>query len=145
MIGYRKALLVLLALVISVGTANAQRRPKDKILDRNVFIVRMELQSKKKKNEEGVFDDEISFRSGKMGSIQMMRKLSFQRGEYAIYDIERGSPHSIIKFNGINRNEKGFSLKWKGEVIGRKIEGTAIVSKNGKIKKEYTFSGEQEE
>ena len=141
----KKTILVLLLLfAVSAITVTAQRRPKDKILDRKVFVVTMELQVKKKKKKTlEPFETELSFRSNRMVAKHMQKPEAggFQAGEYAIYEKEQVLDEQRITFQGINKNRKAMSLKWKGIVFGGQIEGTATVSKKGKIKQEFVFKG----
>ena len=135
-------LLIFLAATVSVS---GQRRPKDRILDRKVFTITMELQSTKKKKKKAPepIESELSFRSNKIGDTYMRHpdNWGFQKGEYAIYEKEEVLDEVRYKFEGINKNSKGMSLKWKGSVFGGQIEGSATVSKKGKVKAEYTFIG----
>jgi hypothetical protein len=137
----RGLLLMAISLLCVINTF-AQRRPKDKLLDRKVFVVIMEEQTDKKKKEEP-FEEELSFRTNKMSTRQMRTpdRGSFQMGEYAISKVEKLMEDAVYHFQAINRNPKGMSLKWEGRVLGNQIEGKATVSKKGKIKEEYTFSG----
>lgn len=137
----RKVAVVAFMLVL-VQVAFAQKRPKDKLLDRKVFVVTMEEVSDKKKKEEP-FEEELSFRTNKMSTIQMRSadRGGFMMGEYAISKVEKLGEDVVYQFQAINKNQKGMSLKWEGKVLVNQIEGKATVSKNGKIKEEYTFSG----
>ena len=69
----------------------------------------------------------------------------FQMGEYVISEKEEVLGEEVYHFQAINKNAKGMSLKWEGKVFGGQIEGTAIVSKKGKIKEEYAFVGTMKE
>lgn len=144
---YFRAFSTLVFVAIFVLPTFAQRRPKDKILDRKVFVVTMELQVEKERKKEEPFEEQLRFRSNKMTSMQMRRSDNggFQMGEYVINEKQELMGEKIYHFEAINKNSKGMSLKWEGKVFGTQIEGTAIVSKKGKIKEEYTFSGEQKE
>lgn len=132
-------------MVISLlwSSAYAQRRPKDRILDRKVFLVTMELQVEKERQKEEPFEEQLSFRSNKMTSRQMRMsdKGGFQMGEYVISETQELMGEEVYHFQAINKNSKAMSLKWEGKVFGNQIEGTAIVSKKGKIKETYAFSG----
>lgn len=132
------------AICMMTLSATAQRKAKDRYLDRKVFVVMMEEQSDKRKQPEP-FEDEITFRSNKMGSRQMQRDEGFQSGEYIVHDRDTVLEETQFKFEGINKNSKDMSLKWEGSVYGAQIEGTAIISKNGKIKQEFEFTGELKE
>ena len=138
--------VLLFGFVLIASQALAQRRPKDKILDRLAFVVTMEHQSDRKKTLEP-FEEELSFRSNRMSSKHMRSQAGggFMLGDYAISKVEKVMDENVIHFQAINRNQKGMSLKWEGKVFGKQIEGTAIVSKNGKIKQEFTFAGARKE
>ena len=135
----RVALFLSLILISSSSFSQSRRPPKDKHLDKKSFYT--ELTEVKKKKSVTV-EDEISFRSGKMGSKFMQYDQGFYKGEYAIIDKTDIDGDLILNFQAINRNSKGQSLKWEGRIFGSRVEGTAIVSKNGKIKKHYEFVGE---
>lgn len=143
---YFKTLFTVVPMLLMAVSTYAQKRPKDKLLDRAKFVVTMTNQSDKKKTEEP-FEEELSFRNNRMSSRQMRTpdRGSFQMGEYAISKVEKIMDEAVYHFQAINRNPKGMSLKWEGKVMGTQIEGKATVSKKGKIKEEYTFSGEMKE
>lgn len=134
-------------IAISVIPSLAQRRPKDQILDRKVFVVTMELQEEKERKKEEPFEEQLTFKSNKMTAIEMRKpdRGGFQMGEYVISEKEELMNEKIYHFQAINKNAKSMSLKWEGKVFGSQIEGTAIVSKKGKIKEEYVFTGELKE
>ena len=140
-------LYVAMVMIFLVHSSFAQRRPKDRILDRKVFVIEMELQAEKERNKEEPFEEELSFRNNKMSSKQMrMSDMGgFQMGEYVISEKEEVLGEEVYHFQAINKNAKGMSLKWEGKVFGGQIEGTAIVSKKGKIKEEYAFVGTMKE
>lgn len=132
---------VLLVMVVHCGAQN-KKPPKDKLLDKKTFYTVIIDAGKKKADS---IEDEVSFRSGKMGSKLMQSAEGFLKGDYAIVDKHDVDGDEILDFQGINTNSKGQSLKWEGKVFGSAIEGTATVSKNGKVKREYRFSGELKE
>lgn len=142
----RVTLLSYLIFLCAFSSAYSQRRPKDKILDKKEFKIMMEHQEGKEKKRKEPFEDELSFRSNKAWSraMQGADNGSFLRGAYAVKKEEVMGEH-IYHFQIINKNSKGMSLKWEGKVFGDQIEGTAIVSKKGKIKEEYTFKGSLED
>ena len=141
---YFKIFSVITFIALFGFSSFAQRRPKDKILDRKVFVVTMELQVEKERKKEEPFEEQLTFRSNKMTSMQMRRSDNggYQMGEYVISETEEIMGEEIYHFQAINKNSKGMSLKWEGKVFGKQIEGTATVSKKGKIKEEYAFKGE---
>lgn len=138
--------IVLVALFLWFSSLDcvAQRRPKDKILDKKVFVINLEpVTEKKKKKIEEPIETELSFRSNRVVARHMQGPDAggFQAGDYVIYEKELVLDEKRYKFEGINKNAKGMSLKWKGSVFGGQIEGTAVISKKGKVKKEYSFKG----
>jgi hypothetical protein len=137
-----KAILIII-LVSAFNLSFGQRRPKDKILDRKVFVIHLKEVVKKKKKDEEPIESELSFRSNKLVSRYMQSSDGggFQAGEYVIYDKEDILGEKRYKFEGINKNSKGVSLKWKGSVFGGQIKGTVRISKKGKVRREYTFTG----
>lgn len=141
---YFKIVTVVVFIALFALPALAQRRPKDKILDRKVFVVTMELQVEKERKKEEPFEEQLTFKSNKMTSLLMRRPDNggFQMGEYVVNKKEEVMGENIYHFQAINKNAKAMSLKWEGKVLGDQIEGTAIVSKKGKIKEEYVFTGE---
>ena len=143
---YLRVLSVAAIMSILVVSAQAQKRPKDKLLDRAKFVVTMSDQSDKKKTQEP-FEEELSFRNNRMSTKQMrtLDRGSFQMGDYAISKVEKVMDDAVYHFQAINRNPKGMSLKWEGKVLGSRIEGKATVSKKGKVKEVYSFSGEKKE
>lgn len=143
---YIRTSVVVLLLAIFALPSFAQRRPKDKLLDRITFVVIMDDQSDKNKKVES-FEEELSFRNNRMSTRQMQTpdRGSFQMGDYAISKVEKIMDDAVYHFQAINRSPKGISLKWEGKVLGSRIEGKATVSKKGKIKEEYSFSGEKKE
>ena len=122
--------------------SQSKKPPKDRILDKKTFFTELVDIGKKK---AVAMEDEISFRSGKMVSKLMQQEEGFLTGDYAIVDKHDVDGDEILDFQGINTNAKGQSLKWVGKVFGSAIEGTATVSKNGNVKREYQFSGELKE
>ena len=138
---FRWFALLVLILLLSFDSGYSQKRPKDRILDKKEFAIKLELQEDKKKKQEPI-EDELSFRSNKAWSQHMQSQANggFLRGDYAVKK-EEVLGEKVYVFQIINKNSKGMSLKWEGKVFGDQIEGIATVSKNGKIKEEYAFSG----
>lgn len=128
--------------VLVSNAALAQKVAKDRILDRKTFKVELILVDAKKK-QEGVIEEELSFRSGKLSTLKLKSTDlgGFMAGDYQIYETVDMMDEKLYRFEAINKNAKDMSLKFVGTVFGEKIEGTATVSKNGKVKEKYTFSG----
>ena len=134
-----RTIIIVLLVLCSSGVFAQKRPPKDKLLDKKTFWTTVTLKAKKKMVS---FEDEMSFRSGKMGSRILQTEDGFVKGDYVVTETLEMDGDLVIKFQGINKNSKGMSLKWEGTVFGGSIEGKAFVSKKGKIKKEYFFVGE---
>lgn len=128
---------------LSTAVSLAQKRPKDRYLDRQDFVVTILDISDRKRVDEPVEDDQLHFRSNRMYSDHF-QKTGFLRGAYAVKK-EAFSGEEVLQFEAINKNSKGWSLKWEGTVFADQIEGTAIISKNGKVKQSFSFSGELDE
>jgi hypothetical protein len=99
-------------------------------------------QEEKERKRKEPFEDELSFRSNQAWSkvMQGADNGRFLRGVYAVKKEEVMGEY-IYHFQIINKNSKGMSLKWEGKVFGDQIEGSATISKKGKVKEEYTFTG----
>lgn len=140
--GFRTFFLIGIILLVGAEPSHSQTRPKDKLLDKKEFSILMEHQEEKENKRQEPFEDELSFRPNKAWSKVMQGADSgrFLRGDYAVRKEEVMGEY-IYHFQIINKNAKGMSLKWEGKVFGDEIEGTAIISKKGKVKDEYTFSG----
>ena len=137
-----KALFVsVLVTLLAAHHSIAQSRTKDRILDKKQFTISLMLKDDKRDAESII--DQLNFRSNKAWSdhLQSLSNGGFLRGDYAILSKEEVLGEYVYHFQIINKNAKGMSLKWDGRYFGGQVEGTAIISKRGKIKDEYTFSG----
>lgn len=135
--------IISMTLVLFVSTASwAQKVAKDRILDRKTFKVTLQVVDAKKK-QESVIEEEFSFRSNKLSTLKLKSSDmgGFMAGDYQIYETVEMMDERLYRFEAINKNAKDMSLKFVGSVFGDKIEGTATVSKNGKVKEQYTFTG----
>lgn len=142
MIAGQRSLLPFVLFLFLSAFSFAQRPPKDKILDKKTFTIIMRQKEENEKKRKEPFDDELNFRSNKAWSKVMQGSDNgmFLRGDYVV-SKEEVLGESVYRFQIINKNAKGMSLKWEGKVFGDQIEGTAIISKKGNVKDEYTFSG----
>lgn len=116
----------------------AQKKAKDKVLVNKVFIVEMAETTGKKVGKKAA--DEISFKSEKLNSKFMTKETGFPAALYTVSDVDSSTTPPTITF--ISEGElNGENIKWQGTVTGNDIEGTAIISKKGKTKKEYAYTG----
>ncbi|TAL59714.1 MAG: hypothetical protein EPN85_08795 [Bacteroidetes bacterium] len=118
--------------------ASAQKKAKDKVLVNKVFVIEMtETTSKKVGKKE---NDEISFKSEKLNSKWMTSNNHFPAAPYTV-EVDSSSTPWTVTFTSEGKNTDGEDIKWEGTVTGEEIDGTATLSKKGKTKKEYAYTG----
>ena len=105
-----------------------------KYLENKVFVIGM--------NESGKKDvpDELTFRGFKLKSNLMTSKYGFQPGAYTFEADSSDVENPYFTFEAISTLEKE-EVKYTGIITGDEIEGTASISKGGKVKKEFNFAG----
>jgi hypothetical protein len=137
------SLAVLMIAFFTVHTdAIAQKKEKDKFLANKVYTIDLtETGGKKTPKPES---DEISFKGDKMNSKYMSTEYKFAAAAYTV-TVDSSSASKEITFSCLGKNPDGEEIKWDGTITDDAIEGTAVISKKGKTKKEYTFSGTQKE
>jgi len=133
---------VLLMAVITYMTSSLlfaqkgkEKVEKDKELDKKVFLIDLTETGKKKGKAE---QDELSFSNNKFKS-KVMAEDKFAADIYTV-TVDSSSGEKVVSFESTLKNE-GEELLWNGTIKGEEIEGTAVLSKKGKTKKEYEFSG----
>lgn len=136
----KKVIQFCIALALVSGTAAAQK--KEKVppgpLDKKTYTCDVTEDGKKK--PETVKDD-LKFASGKF-SCKMLMSEGFQATPYeAVFDSS-ASPITCT-FTAEATGEKELVFKWEGTITEDGVEGTAVLSKKGKTKKSYTFTGTQ--
>jgi len=130
--------LASIAVLVACSTnAVAQKKEKDKVLANKIYTV--EFTDKGAKKPKPV-SDEISFKTEKLNSKFMTTENKIPAGPYTVSVDSTASPVGIT-FQSESKNGDGEELKWEGTVTDEAIEGTAVISKKGKVKKEYSFSG----
>ncbi len=126
--------------LFSVNTAVlAQKKAKDKILANKLFVVDIAEVTGKKVGKKAM--DEISFKSEKLNSKFMTKENAFPAALYTITEVDSSSTPWVITFISEGKSQEGEDIKWQGTVTGDDIEGSAIISKKGKAKKEYSYTG----
>lgn len=122
---------------------------KDKLLDNKVYEIEINEDGAKKPKP---IKDEMSFRSQKIKSKYMDEKFMLNSGIYVVTvdtayveGETEGSQvlEKTINFTAESVNGDKEKLAWTGSVTGEDIEGTIILSKKDKVKKQWTFSGTQ--
>ena len=114
-------------------------KEKDKLLAGKTFAV--ELVEKDAKKKAKPYSDEISFKGGKMHSNYMKAETKFLPASYEI-SVDALRENGAIAFVSESQTADGEALTWEGITMpDGSAEGTVKLSKKGKIKKEYTFSG----
>ncbi|MBI4947110.1 MAG: hypothetical protein HY840_12000 [Bacteroidetes bacterium] len=122
------------------ANAFAQKKEKDKVLANKVYTIDLtETGSKKTPKPES---DEISFKGDKLNSKFMSSEYKFSGATYTV-SVDSSSESKEITFECLSKNPDGEELKWDVTITDDAIEGTAVISKKGKTKKEYSFSGTQ--
>lgn len=133
------SLSVLAILFFTVNTISfAQKKEKDKILAYKTYTVEMAETTAKKAGKTET--DEISFKSEKLNSKFMISQHHFPAAIYTV-SVDSSSEVKEISFQSEGKNSDGEEIKWEGVVTDDAIEGTVVISKKGKTKKEYSFSG----
>jgi archaellum component FlaF (FlaF/FlaG flagellin family) len=133
------SLSVLMIAFFSVNeNAFAQKKEKDKVLANKVYTIDLtETGGKKTPKPES---DEISFKSDKLNSKYMTTEYKFPAAAYTV-TVDSSSAAKEITFSSLGKNQDDEEIKWDGTVTDDAIEGTAVISKKGKTKKEYSFTG----
>lgn len=129
-----------LVFFLSIGNTFAQKpkKVKDKLLAGKTFTVEITETTGKKVGKTAT--DEISFKSEKLNSKFMTAENHFPASLYTATVDSTGEVKEIT-FESVETNQDGEELKWEGTVTDLDIEGTAVISKKGKTKKEYSFTG----
>lgn len=133
------SLLALSVVFFSINSICAgQKKEKDKVLASKIYTIEIyETGGKKASKHE---QDEISFKNDKLNSKFISGEYKFPASPYTVSVDSSSSPHTIT-FESETKNQNEEELKWEGTITGEDIEGTAIISKKGKTKKEYYFLG----
>ena len=131
------SILSVLACAFSISSFG-QKKAKDKVLALKTFIVEMTETTAKKAGK--TISDEISFKSEKLNSKIVNQENHFVPFPYTV-SVDSSSNPVTINFSSEGKNPDGEEIKWEGTVTDKDIEGTAVISKKGKTKKEYAFTG----
>jgi hypothetical protein len=127
----------ILAFNINVSAQAKAKAPKDKILVNKVYTVEMTETTNQKVGKKA--NDEISFKSEKLNSKFMTSENKFPAALYTVTVDSTTTPPTISFVS--EGNSDGEDIKWEGTITGDDIEGTATISKKGKTKKEYAYTG----
>lgn len=136
--------LVGLFLMSAIGTSFAQKKEKDKQLDKKTFILELKLKGGKKGAEPVA--DEINFSNNKFKSKYMNTEFAFNPADYSVEAVDStNKDEKIVDFKCVQKNDKGEELTWEGTIYVTKeeitIEGFVILSNKGKKKKEWDYTG----
>ena len=136
-------------LLSSASWAQKAKVVKDKLLDKKIFEIEINEDGAKKPKP---VKDEMSFTGQKIKSKYMDEKFMLNSGVYTV-EVDtsyvegetEGSQvmEKTISFTAESVNGDKEKLAWSGSVTGEEIEGTIILSKKDKVKKQWTFSGTQ--
>ena len=83
--------------------------------------------------------DEIGFANNKLKSKFFLEK-KFAADVYTV-TVDSSSGDRTVTFDATLKNDGEEELVWNGTIKGTEVEGTAVLSKKGKVKKEYSFAG----
>lgn len=119
--------------------AQKEKKVKDKVLANKVFTVEMAETTGKKVGKKE--NDEISFKSDKLTSKFMTTTEKFPAAAYIVVEVDTTSKPSTVTFMSEGKDAEGQDIKWEGTISGDDIEGTATVSKKGKVKREFAYTG----
>jgi hypothetical protein len=138
------SLLGLFLLSTVTNSAYAQKKERDKLLDKKVFVV--ELKEKGGKRNQEPIQEEVSFKGGKFTPKFMNSEYRFGAIEYSIEAVDSSNKEEkTIDFRCEQKNDKGELLTWEGTIYVTKeettIEGFVILANKGKKKKEWDFTG----
>ena len=137
------SLAILTSLFFAAHTnAYAQKKEKDKILANQVYTIYI-AETGLRKNPQPESDD-ISFKGDKFNSKFMASEYKFPAAAYTV-SVDSSSERKMIIFQSLSKNPDGEEIKWSASICEGAIEGTAVISKNGKTKKEYSYSGNLKE
>lgn len=138
----KNTLLYLFAAAIAFFYADkglyAQKKVKDKVLVNKVFVVELTETTGKKVGK--MVTEELSFKGDKLNSKTMTSVNHFPPALYTV-TVDSSSTPPDVTFISEGKNPDGEDVKWEGIVTGDEIEGTAVISKKGKVKKEYAYTG----
>lgn len=134
----KKIIYIAAGLAFMATTAFAQK--KEKIppgpLDKKTFAVELVKEGKKKGTPEKV---DLKFASGKFNWTTMVQD-GYKSSAYEATFDSTAKPITCA-FTSEALGEKDEVYKWEGTITGDDIEGTSTLSKKGKVKESYTFSG----
>jgi hypothetical protein len=140
-----KKIFIITCLVLFCTYSFAQKNaPKkhDKVLDGKVYTIELTVQGGKKTPKP--IADEISFKMDKFKSKAMAEESEFAASPYTVTIDSTATPMGI-SFEAETKNPDDEMLRWVGTITDQNIEGTATLSKKGKTKKEYAFTGAMKE
>lgn len=127
-------------LFISANTVLfAQKKVKDKVLVNKVYVVELTETTGKKVGK--MVTEELSFKGDKLNSKTMTSLNHFPAAPYVVVSVDSSATPPEVVFTSEGKNPDGEDIKWEGTVTGDEIDGIATISKKGKVKKEYAFTG----
>ncbi len=133
----KKLIQVGVALFLMIGTANAQaKKTPPGPLDKKSYSV--EITENGKKKPETV-KDELKFASGKF-QCKLFMEEGFKPTAYeAVYDSSASPVTCTVTIEG--QGEKELVFTWEATITDDTIEGTATLTKKGKQKAAWTYTG----
>ena len=122
----------------SAFAQGSKKGPKDKVLVGKIYTVDMAETTGKKVGKKA--NDEIAFKGEKLSSRFMTSENHFPAALYTV-TVDSSSTPPVISFVSEGKSSDGEDIRWEGTITGDDIEGSAIITKKGKTKKEYSYTG----
>ena len=135
----KNVFVITIAILISVSAyGQAKKKEKDKLIVGKIFTIELTEVGKKKPK---LIADEINFKSEKLNSKYTKAEYDIPSAVYAA-TVDTSGGEKIFSFAATGKNSWEEELKWIGTIKSDTIiEGTVVLSKKEKVKKEYSFNG----
>jgi hypothetical protein len=126
------------AIMLFAGSSFAQKSTKP--LDGLNYEIKITVEAQAKPTKP--LADDITFKNNKLKSKVLAEKYAFKAGEYTATIDESNAEEVVTTFDAFMFGETPEDvLTWHGTVTGEDIEGSAIWTKKGKVKKSFAFVG----
>ncbi len=127
--------LVVMLGILFLSNAASPCKLKDEVLNGKTFTV---LTFEGGKRNAAPIVDELFFKSDKLKSKILAAENKFTPSTYTITEAISSTQ---VSFDCESKNADDEILHWTGTITGEEIEGVATLSRKGKVKKQYAFSG----
>ena len=141
-----KKIIFSLLVVVAATTVFAQKKKEKSAIEGKIYdVTTFEIKGGKSGKS---LPDQISFKTQKVKSKVISEKIDWAAVKYTVtsdssHTESEGDAVREINFEAEGTNDKEETLKWTGTISNYSIDGTITLSKKGKTKKEFTFSGSE--